>query len=237
MKSAQEVQKWYDSFTSKQVNVGVNLRHYKIMEHLVASGLKQSDTVLEIGCGIGTLTGLLSKYLKKGELVATDISPESINIAKKQLSVRKNTQFLVSDTSDLRYPKKFDFIVLPDVLEHIPIEQHRNLFKVMADHMHDTSIIFIHIPHPKALDYIRANTPEKLQIIDQSINASELLQDAYSNGLILISYTSHSVFNQQHDYAFIKLKKETEVVLTSLSKPTIIRRKLISRIKFYWASI
>lgn len=234
MKSSQEIQKWYNTFSSKQVNIGTNLRHYSIFNSLTEAGLKRNHKVLEIGCGIGTLTKLIANYVKKGSLVATDISDESIEIAKTRIpNSRNNIELLVSDMSDFNHSEKFDFVVLPDVLEHIPIEQHDNLFKIIAEHTHDNSRILINIPHPKALDYLRIHSPEKLQVIDQSISAKELIDTTYAHGLELINYKSYSIFNKENDYALITFKKDTPITLAPLKQKTIIYRKLLARIKYY----
>jgi len=237
MKTNKEIKNWYNVFSKKQLTTGTNLRHYTIINHLINSGLKKNSAVLEIGCGIGTLTGLLHKYLKKGKLVVTDISDDSIKIAKKRISKSENIDFFTTDMKDFEYPKKFDFIVLPDVLEHIPIEQHQGLFKILVKHMHNKSILLINIPHPKAIDYIREHTPEKLQIIDQALSADTLLKDAYSNDLLLINYTSYSIFNKGDDYALIRFKKNNNITLTPIPKSVIIRKKFIARINFLLARL
>jgi 2-polyprenyl-3-methyl-5-hydroxy-6-metoxy-1,4-benzoquinol methylase len=232
METREQIGKWYDDFAEHQVKTSVNLRHYRIMEFLVRAGLKKQSKVLEIGCGIGTLTGLLARYLRKGEIVAVDISPESVEIARKRLSPASNVRFMVSDMTDFNQTELFDFIILPDVLEHIPVDQHRRLFRTLADHMHDNSVILIHIPHPMALDYIRATDPGKMQIIDQSLEADTLLADAYASGLALIRYHSYSLFDREHDYAVITFRKKGAVTLAPLPGSVIIYRKLLSRIRF-----
>ena len=232
METREQIGKWYDGFAGRQVKTSVNLRHFKIMEFLTSAGLSQSDRVLEVGCGIGTLTGLLAGYLRKGEIVAVDISPESVGIARQRLSHTSNVRFIVSDMTDFDHTEVFDFIILPDVLEHIPVDQHRRLFRTLADHMHDESVILIHIPHPRALDYIRTTDPGQMQIIDQSIEADTLLADAYANGLTLINYNSYSLFDREHDYAVISLRKKNPVTLSPLPKRAIIARKLFSRTRF-----
>ncbi len=229
METSEQIGKWYDGFAGRQILTSVNLRHYKIMEFLLSAGLMRSSSVLEVGCGIGTLTGLLSGYLAKGRVVAVDISPESVEIARKRLSRTSNVRFMVSDMTDFSHTEVFDFIILPDVLEHIPVDQHRMLFRTLADHMHDSSVILIHIPHPRALDYIRATDPDKMQIIDQSLEADTLLADAYANGLTLINYNSYSLFDREHDYAVITLRKKKAVTLSPLPNRSIIAMKLLSR--------
>jgi trans-aconitate 2-methyltransferase len=237
METREEIGKWYDDFAKHQVRTSVNLRHYRIMEFLKGAGLKRDSKILEIGCGIGTLTGLLLKYVKKGKVVAADISPESVTIAKERLSGMPNISFLVTDMTDFHYPEDFDFIVLPDVLEHIPVRRHMSLFHTLASHMHDSSVILIHIPHPQALDYIRENSPDKLQIIDQSVSADTLLKNAYNAGLVLVSYISYPLFNRTNDYVVITFRKKGSVNMSQLPRSHIIYRKFISRIRFLIARI
>ncbi len=237
METREQIGKWYDDFAKHQVKTSVNLRHYRIMEFLVRAGLKKNSRVLEIGCGIGTLTGLMAKYVKRGEIIAADISPESVSTARKRLSRNRNVDFLVTDMTDFSHPGIFDFIVLPDVLEHIPLEQHRNLFDTLASHMHENSVILIHIPHPRALEYLRERSPDQLQIIDQSVEADILTGNAYEAGLELVNYLSYSLFDRKHDYALITLRKRGAVTLSPLPQSHIIVRKLRSRIRFLIARL
>ena len=89
------VSEFYDQYSKQQLNTGVHIRHYTILTRLKKAGLKPNHRVLEVGCGIGTLTGLLGSYLKDGKLTAVDISPESIEIAKKRTKKKKNAEVLV----------------------------------------------------------------------------------------------------------------------------------------------
>ncbi len=235
MKSGSEIKQWYNVYSENQLKTGTNLRHYTIFNRLKQSGLKKKHSVLEVGCGIGTLTKLIHDYLKKGELVATDISDKSIEIAKTRIPGSKKINFLVTDMKDFEYPKKFDFIVFPDVLEHIPVEQHKDLFAISNRHMHEKSIVLINIPHPKALDYLRLHTPEKLQVVDQSISAYTLIKNAYASGMELINYTSYSLFYEEKDSVLVRFKKANNVTLRPLPRNKIIRRKFIERINYFLA--
>ncbi|MBK9735605.1 MAG: class I SAM-dependent methyltransferase [Saprospiraceae bacterium] len=194
---------WYNDFSKQQIKTSINLRHYTLFNKIVNAGLKKESKILEIGCGIGTLTGLLYSYNKFGHIVAADISDESIEIAKRRIGISERIDYVVTDMITFEYKHKFDFIILPDVMEHIPVEQHENLFKVISIHMHPSSKVVINIPHPKAIEFLRKNSPEKLQIIDQPLSADKLISDAYQNNLVLESYNSYSIFNNQHDFAFI----------------------------------
>jgi len=237
MSNTQEIRAWYNNFSKNQAETGVNIRHYKIMNELIKAGLKKDSTVLEVGCGIGTLTGLLNKYLSKGKLVATDISNESVEKAKQRITNSTRIDFFVTDMSDFSYTKKFDVIVMPDVLEHIPVEQHKSLFACFEKNMHENSVIFIHVPHPRAIEYIRKYKPEKLQIIDQSIEAAKLMEDVYANSLTLVSYHPYKLFHNEDDYVIIKFQKNKFINYSSVSDINIIRRKWTEKLKFFISSI
>jgi len=227
------VKAWYNGFSGRQVSTGVNLRHFRLMNELIAGGLNRTNSVLEAGCGVGTLTSLLHSYIRRGKIVSIDISDKSVAIAAGRFPKSKRVEFIATDILNFQYPEKFDFIILADVLEHIPVDQHKALFGVLAAHMHADSQIFINIPHPQALDYIRETKPEQLQIIDQSLSADKLMEDIYDNGLSLVSYRSYSLFNREHDYVLIWLSNKAGTTLHPLPKLCIIRRKLAARIGFF----
>lgn len=231
-----DVKSWYNTFASKQKKTGLNLRHYSIINQLINYGLKKNSNVLEVGCGIGTLTSLLDSFLSKGTLAATDISNVSIDIAKKEINSKKVT-FYVTDMKGFSLDKKFDFIVLPDVLEHIPMEDHQELFKTLSNLIAEDGVVFIHIPHPKVINYIKKNTPELLQVIDQSIPANFLLENAYNANFQLVDYKSYSLFKNENDYASIALMKDKELNFTNASKKKIILKKLKARINYFLAKI
>ncbi len=81
--SKEEVEKFYNTFKEHQNKLGVNIRHRTIFKNLKKQGLKTDSQVLEIGCGIGTVSSLILKYIIKGKFVGVDISAESILLAKK----------------------------------------------------------------------------------------------------------------------------------------------------------
>lgn len=229
---SKNVSDFYDKFSSSQVKTGINLRHYYLFSRLKKFGLKRNSTVLEIGCGIGTLTSLIAKYIKKGQMLATDISPENIAIARKRLAGNTNMEFEVSDMSDFNAGRKFDFIVLADVIEHIPVDAHPGLFETLVRHMHPGSIIFIHVPHPKSIEYFEKSDRSKLQIIDQAIYANVLVSSAERCGMILRTYNAYSLFHEENDYVLATFGLAGEINFTSAPRLKIILRKMYHRIFF-----
>ncbi|MCU0402738.1 MAG: class I SAM-dependent methyltransferase, partial [Algoriphagus sp.] len=118
----EKVVSFYDQFAEKQAKTGINSRHLSILDKVKQAGLQANHRILEVGCGIGTVSHLLATQVPNGKVLAVDISPESIEKAKVLWKDQKNLNFEVSDMSDFdKKGETFDFFVFPDVLEHIPV--------------------------------------------------------------------------------------------------------------------
>ena len=208
--SKQEVEKFYDTYSSQQQKIGVNIRHRTILRNLKALGLRSDSKVLEVGCGIGTVSSLIIKEVPGGKFLGVDISPESIQQAKTRFAGSKHASFMVNDMRSFSSTDKFDFVVLPDVLEHIPVEQHSDLFKTLASATTPDAIVLINIPEPNCLNWIRKHHPEKLQIIDQSLSMQDLLNNSYPHGFKLASMNSYGLQYEEPEYTSIVLKKNME---------------------------
>jgi len=81
-----------------------------------------TDTVLEVGCGQGTDTILVTKYAKK--VIAIDISANALkvaNILSKISNCSDKVSFLVADADHLPFRDEvFDVVFCKDVLHHVP---------------------------------------------------------------------------------------------------------------------
>lgn len=76
----------------------------------------KTDTILEIGCGPGKWTKLVSKKCK--ELTAVDISKEMCGEARRYCK-NKNVRFINKDFAKLRISKKFDKVFAIRSIEYI----------------------------------------------------------------------------------------------------------------------
>jgi hypothetical protein len=85
------------------------------------------------------------------------------------------------------------------------------------------------------IENVRKLNPERLQIIDQSIEADRLLSDACANHLTLVSYEPYALFQDKNDYVVIKFIKNNFVNYSPISKFSIIYKKTIERIKFMFS--
>ncbi len=210
MANKEQVEDFYDEFVKTQKKIGVSVRHRIIHNKLVDLGLKSSSNVLEVGCGIGTVSSLIINSTPNGKFVGVDISPESIAQANKDFP-QSNVQFLVDDMSNFSSDIRFDFIVFPDVLEHIPVEQHSKLFENVAKVCKPDTKVLINIPEPNSLNWTRKNKPEVLQIIDQSLSMQDLLNNTYPHGFQVQSINPYAIHTDVANYLSIVFVRNTEV--------------------------
>lgn len=229
----EKVAGFYDEFSAQQEKIGINSRHLQILDKLTKAGLNAHHKVLEVGCGIGTVSQLIAKKTTKGNVLAVDISPESIAKAKKIWASHDNLNFEVSDMGDFfKKDTFFDFVVFPDVLEHIPVENHFSLFQTIKRHSHQNTVIFIHIPAPRFLEWMIRNEPRKLQVIDQPLDSGDLVKNVTANGFFLEKMETYSIFYKEHDYQYFIFRSQKPLeMVTHRSKWDIFKERLKIKIK------
>src|SRR5260221_14539559 len=87
---------------------------------LVNLGLTSASSVLDVGCGTGSLTQALFDYLgPQGLYYGTDIGAEAVAFCEKNYR-RPNFHFLRNETTRIPIDgKQFDIIVLFSVFTHL----------------------------------------------------------------------------------------------------------------------
>jgi len=225
------ISEYYDSHaTGVQERVGVNIRHRAIMRRLLRAGLRSNHHVLEIGCGVGTLTGLLAKQVTSGSIMGADISAKAVELARAKFSTSGHVSFQVNDMSNFQDARRFDMIVLPDVLEHIPLETHDSLFRTLAEHLAPDGRVCVNIPDPYALDWLRRERPEALQILDQSLAIEEMTTRAAQVGLLLQRFERYALWTKEPDYNWIEFGfAPQQLAQTKLPYFRAVLRELWSR--------
>lgn len=205
MSMSADIKEFYDGFAAQQAVTGVNERHRMIHQLALTHGLADGRRVLEMGCGIGTLTSLIAKDLPHGSLLAVDLSPVSIERAKAALGHHRQLELRVADVVADPLPGPFDLIILPDILEHIPLELHPKLFQRLQKDLAPQGRILIHSPEPHYSDHIRATRPELMQVVDLALHVPTLVERAAAAGLILHHFQRHSIWTSEPDYMALVL--------------------------------
>ncbi len=217
-----KVADWYDDYTKQQIEMGINARNRSIQNSLVKFGLQKNHEVLEIGCGIGTQTQLLAEYLNSpSQITAVDISPKSIEIAKHRYDHFKGLKWIAADFVTYPAEKQYDVILLPDVIEHIPVDQHKALFANIRKSLKKDGFVLIHIPQPYYQEWAKVELPDKMQVIDQSIYTDVLAQNVYCNDLYIRHLETYSIWQEQGDYQTIVLMPyRNDITYTLKKKPS-----------------
>lgn len=234
MKRKDEIKNFYNEFSKNLIRDKIypNLRHKKIINYLKEVFKEYKfNSALEIGCGIGIISEFIAKNVEV--VLGIDISEENIKFAKATVS---DVTFYCSDFLEYQAENKFDLITLFDVLEHIPKEIHRDVFKRINEISNKNTIILITIPDPYYLNYVRENSPEKLQVVDESIYLKELIQIFNQYNLEILTFEKYGIdYADQYNFYLLcfrgKKYKLNSVSLAEKKILLILFEKLFVRIK------
>lgn len=131
---------------------------YKVycIKNWVANDNRAYD-ILDYGCGIGKLTGLLGKDYQRSTVYGYDISKKSLYLAKEKYAEMKNIYFI----NELPKEQKYDLIIVANVFHHInPDERINSFFKIKELLNPDGKIVvFEHNPFNPLTRYIVSTCP------------------------------------------------------------------------------
>lgn len=99
--------------------------------------LRPGLSVLDIGCGPGTITADLAARIAPGAVTAVETKDEVLNLARAEADRRgiSNISFVVSDVHALDFPDEtFDVVHAHQVLQHVadPVQALREMKRVCA---------------------------------------------------------------------------------------------------------
>jgi ubiquinone/menaquinone biosynthesis C-methylase UbiE len=92
--------------------------HSFLLKHIPPS----CEAALDVGCGTGTFSRQLAE--RSNRVVALDVSPRMIDIAKAQSKHQSNIEFQVADARTWVFPVgAFDCVASIATLHHLPMEE------------------------------------------------------------------------------------------------------------------
>ena len=80
---------------------------------------KENSEVLEIGAGMGAITGILCDKAK--QVTSVELSKQRASAIEARCQDKENLEIIVGNFNDIKFDKKFDYITLIGVLEYAPI--------------------------------------------------------------------------------------------------------------------
>lgn len=180
-------------------------------------GLKTTDRILDVGCGIGRMAAPLTKYLsKEGSYEGIDIVEDGINWCIQKITPKyPNFRFQLADvfnkcyhpkgkhkSSDYKFPfedKSFDFIFLTSVFTHmLPQDMENYLSEISRVLKQDGKcLITFFLLNQDSLSHIDKNQSRfdfKYNSGDCRINDNDIPEAA-------VSYDENFVLNLYEKYA------------------------------------
>ena len=127
---------------------------------VIAKLLKNIDfnhkNVLEIGSGGGKWTAY---FLNRGANVT--VVELCTNICEGNKLKNPKANFINADATNIKIDKKFDFIFVKDVLEHI--ENDLQFLKNMNNHLKGDGLIFLNTQNSMCLNYLLEGVPRRIR--------------------------------------------------------------------------
>jgi len=113
----------------KQAKIATELEKKLLLD----CGLKDVMNVIDIACGPGITTSLISDLVPNGKVLGIDINNQLISLAKEQFSDRHNTDFKKSSIYELKPCQSFDFAYSRFLFQHLtsPILALKNVYNTL----------------------------------------------------------------------------------------------------------
>lgn len=141
-----KAERWVNGFMSPSVE-SEHLDRYNFITKYV-----KNKTVLDIACGCGYGSYLISKYGMANEVCGVDIDEDSIRYGNHRYSCDRIKRF-VSNALNFSHNKKFDVIVSFETIEHI--KEFEDLILKFYDLLEQNGLLFISTP----ITYKSTTTP------------------------------------------------------------------------------
>ncbi len=77
-------------------------------------------------------------------------------------------------------------IVLPDVIEHVPLELHGRLFAAVERILARPGRVLLTYPSPEYQEYLKKNEPKALQLVDETVELEDILATRRSTLLLQV---------------------------------------------------
>lgn len=163
-----EQSQFYDEFISHFKSQQNNNRNEKFREW-IQKWIFKPTKVLDFGCALGYNSHFL--HAIGCDVYGIDISPKCIQYANEKYP---QCNWYCGDITDGFDPgvRDFKFIIMSDVIEHVPICRHEILFQKLSEWSESNAVIIASVPNEEIYDTIKEQT---YQPIEEKIKIPTLL--------------------------------------------------------------
>lgn len=141
--------------------------------------IKNGQTILELGCGWGSLSLFMAKHYPKSKIigVSNSNSQRAYILEKAKKRNLSNIQIITCDMNkfnptNFNIPKEFDRVVSVEMFEHM--RNHRKLYKLVSEWLKPGGKFFMHI-------FVHRQTPYAFEVKDKDDWMSEFF---FSGGMM-----------------------------------------------------
>jgi trans-aconitate methyltransferase len=159
--------------------------------------------VLEIGCGIGATSWRMARAWPGAEVIGTDVSSISIEVAKTCFRL-PNLSYRAGLVKEGALVGRFDLVVLMDTYEHIALSDRAALHAALKSLLSDDARLILTVPTPSVLDLARETNPSELQPVDENVTPSDIVVLAKETNTQLLYYREVGIW-RYGDYAHVVL--------------------------------
>jgi len=167
--------------------VRANPRIEAAVETLAEWAPARPRRVLEIGCGVGATAWRMARAWPGAEVIGLDLSPASIEAARTCFR-RPNLSYHAGRLETCGLDGVFDLVLMMDVYEHVAPGERAALHRALDRLLADQARCLLTVPSPAHQAYLKTRHPDRLQPIDETIDAAEILALAQATRMRLISY-------------------------------------------------
>lgn len=215
--SRNEIREFYDGFSQRRLQGyrATGNRRIDLVVERVLTHVAEDSRVLEFGCGTGLVAEAMARRASRGRIVACDVSAENIADARRHVTA-DNVVFAVADILGSLPPELMEadggytVIVGVDVVEHIPVGQHQELFRRLGRLAAPAATVVLAFPTPAYQAYLRRNEPDELQVVDEDVHIDALAAAARAGGFEVAEYAVVDAW-LRNQYAHCVLRRPLQI--------------------------
>lgn len=117
---------------------------HSLMVQMLQFERQKPFSVVDLGCGTGTLAQMILQAYPCATITCMDISPGMLSIAQRKLAeFEGRTEFIVEDLGGTVFQKSYDVAVSIAAIHHLPHSRKRHLFGKLYDALTSTGIFLL----------------------------------------------------------------------------------------------